>query len=187
MAPLLRQDIKFPDVTYGSFSLKSDERGGFRRLIDEKLINDFLELNKLSSFHMVQSNFSTNSKSGTWRGLHAQHAPNSETKFVTCVSGSILDVFLDFRKDSATFLQIGSIRLDSSKGDFVIIPKGFAHGYLTLLPESSVVYFVDAAYDAKSEFGINILDPQLSVSFRDQIRVISDKDKAWPILNKAIN
>lgn len=176
------QHFKFSQILTGENSLRSDERGSFRRLLDEKMVNEFLILTDQEIFHTVQSNFSTNLSPGTWRGFHAQVSPQSETKIVTCVSGCVLDVFVDIRPDSSTYLHHGTVELDSKKGNFVIIPKGFAHGYLTLQPNSSVVYFVDTNYDPASEIGFNVFDPTFDFSFRDRIISISEKDRNWPFL-----
>jgi dTDP-4-dehydrorhamnose 3,5-epimerase len=170
----------FPEVLTGCNALKIDERGAFRRLIDLDAVNFALAKFGEDPFQALQSNFSSNLKSGTWRGLHAQIAPFAETKVVTCVRGSVLDFFADMRPDSPNYLKLGHQPLTSNQGEFVVIPKGFAHGYLTLEEDSAVVYFVDAAYSSQHEVGFNILDPVLKFESGHKITAISEKDQQWP-------
>ncbi len=170
----------FPEVLIGFNLPRIDERGAFRRLIDFDLVNIALTKFGEEPFQALPSNFSSNLKSGTWRGLHAQIAPHAETKVVTCVQGSVIDFFSDMRPESPNYLKLGQHSLTTNHGEFIVIPKGFAHGYLTLEENSAVVYFVDAAYSSEHEVGFNILDPIFKFEWGDKISAISYKDQQWP-------
>ena len=176
---MLSKDIYLPEVLIGQQKPMIDERGIFRRLIDFQEIRDSYNLD---SYQVIQSNFSQNFETGTWRGLHAQKEPHAETKIVCCITGSVLDVSVDVRKSSSTYLKHTKITLDSQAGNFVIVPKGFAHGYLTLETNSSVVYFVDEAYSREFEIGFHVDDPALNLEISHLINIISPKDSAWPKL-----
>ena len=171
-----------PEILVGQQKPMIDDRGIFRRLIDFQEIRNG---NNLNSYQVIQSNFSQNFETGTWRGLHAQKEPHAETKIVCCITGSVLDVIVDVRKSSSTYLKHTKIKLDSQEGNFVIIPKGYAHGYLTLETNSSVAYFVDQAYYEEFEIGFHVNDPALNLEISHLVNVISLKDSVWPKL--AIN
>ncbi len=179
---MLIRDTFLPEILVGQQNPLIDERGIFRRLID---FQEIRRNNNLDSYQVIQSNFSQNIEIGTWRGLHAQKEPYAETKIVCCITGSVLDVIVDVRISSPTYLKHTKIKLDSQVGNFVIIPKGYAHGYLTLEVNSSVAYFVDQAYSKEYEIGFHVNDPRLNLEISHLINVISPKDSAWPKL--AIN
>jgi dTDP-4-dehydrorhamnose 3,5-epimerase len=174
-----RRDPNLPEVVFGDGLVFSDVRGNFRRLIDV----DSIKLN-LEVFSLKQSNFSSNKLKGTWRGFHAQRIPHAETKIVTCTRGSVLDFALDVRIESTTYGRYTSVVLSQDNGEFIIIPKGFAHGYLTLEDDSNIVYFVDEVYSPQHEFGINVFDPSLELNISSEIKMISDKDKSLPNLKR---
>lgn len=180
---LLKRHSSLPEVLLGINSPIFDDRGTFRRLFDKKDIECALSEFGEGSFQTIQSNLSTNLKSGTWRGLHTQVSSSAETKVVTCIQGSVLDFFVDMRRNSPNYLKLGSCSLNALVGEYVVIPKGFAHGYLTLEDNSSIVYFVDTPYSIKDEIGFNIFDPAFNFPFKDKIVSISDKDKNWPFLS----
>ena len=117
----------------------------------------------------------TTSKVNVVRGLHYQSEPHQLKKFVTCVSGEILDVFLDIRKDSPTFGQFGTIKLHSKDNYAVLIPEGFAHGYSTLSEESIVVYLQSGNFDKDCDRSINPLS--LNIDWLVENPIVSEKDK----------
>lgn len=119
-----------------------DERGYFSRTFCQ---NEFKKHGLKTN--LVQMSTSFNSKTGQIRGMHLQVAPYQETKIVRCTSGSIYDVIVDLREDSETFMESLSIILSDENGASLYIPKGFAHGFKTLEPNSNVFYMMDEFYN----------------------------------------
>jgi len=154
----------------------SDERGLFSRLY----CKSFFESNGLS-FHPAQINHSTSNTQGTLRGLHYQLSPFEEIKVVTCLQGEIFDVILDLRKESPTFEQHYSLTLSSEKREALLVPKGCAHGFLTLQENTDVLYFVSAPYSPSHEKGIRYNDPKYRISWPFNPLVISEKDQTHPL------
>ena len=155
-----------------------DDRGYFeRRFCAQELKEYGLQ------FRMIQVNKNFNVSPGTLRGLHFQDKPFSETKIVQCSSGSIQDVVVDIRKNSPTYLKHFSIIMTSQNGISLFIPKGFAHGYLSLEENSAALYMVDHAYEPRAEGGIRFNDPKLQINWMHSIVEISEKDQSWPYLD----
>ncbi len=144
------------------------------------------ELERLGiSIDFMQDNHAFNSLRGTLRGLHFQLEPHSQTKLVRCVSGAILDVAVDMRPGSQTFGQHVKAVLSADNWDQLLIPKGFAHGYLTLTDNVVVLYKVDQPYAAQHQGGLIWNDPDLAIDWgltSDFELVIADKDLALPRL-----
>tara|TARA_B100000401_G_scaffold432244_1_gene369348 strand:+ start:1185 stop:1718 length:534 start_codon:yes stop_codon:yes gene_type:complete len=169
----------FSDVFYIEPTKFEDSRGFFRENFNYR----DLKKNNLE-FNSVQDNYSFSKKRGTIRGLHFQNFPHEQAKIVYVASGEILDIFVDIRKDSKNYGKYSSIILNESTG-FVLIPRGFAHGFCTLKDETKVLYKVDNYYNLESESGIiwndsflNIDWPQLEEPF-----LISEKDKKLKSFN----
>ena len=118
------------------------------------------------------------------RGLHYQIDPFSQSKLITVLSGEILDVAVDLRKSSNTFGNHFKIRLSSDDKKSLFIPKGFAHGYLTLSDDTLVCYKVDNYYNRDSQRGISFQDPSLNIDWEYDISnfIISERDKKLPYL-----
>tara|TARA_Y100001970_G_scaffold204266_1_gene248685 strand:- start:194 stop:754 length:561 start_codon:yes stop_codon:yes gene_type:complete len=150
----------------------NDNRGFFMRTYDKNMI-----LKKKLVTEWVQENHSMSISKGTLRGLHFQFPPFSETKLVRCVKGSILDVFLDLRKDSESFGQWNSIELSSVNNKMVYIPKGFAHGFYSLTSNVEVLYKVDNIYNPDSECGIIWNDSDLKIDWPSNEPIVSSKDQ----------
>ena len=149
-----------------------DNRGFFMRTFDLNEFNNY-GLNKM----WVQENHSRSSQPGIIRGLHFQFPPYAETKLVRCISGKILDVFVDLRKDSGTFGQWESIELSEDNKKMVFIPRGFAHGYCTLSEVSEVLYKVDNFYAPEHEGGLLWNDSDVGIDWPVDDPVLSEKDK----------
>ena len=131
-------------------------------------------------FDFVQDNLSETFKKNTLRGLHFQIAPYEQTKLVKVISGSILDVFIDLRKKSDTYEKYGSYILSENDG-CLLIPKGFAHGFLTLTDNTKVLYKVDNYYNKEHERGIRWNDPFFNINWPTENNVvISKKDSNLP-------
>lgn len=128
-AYLIEQDRRF------------DERGYFARIF---CIKEFSELGL--STNLVQISTSCNNKKGQIRGMHYQEEPYAETKIVRCTRGAVYDVMLDLRTDSPTFNQWHGEELSEENGKMLYIPKGFAHGYKTLMKNTELLYMMDQLY-----------------------------------------
>ena len=158
----------------------NDNRGFFARAFCVKeLAGAGIDMNA------VQINTSHNYKKYTLRGLHSQIAPNEEIKIIRCVRGAIFDVAVDVRPSSPTFGKYVSAELTQENGRMLVVPKGFAHGYMTLCDEADVLYFVSEAYAPGSEKGYRFDDPFFDIKWPSkQGLTTSEKDLAWPYLNK---
>lgn len=132
-----------------------------------------------------QANMSLNAETGTLRGLHFQRAPAQETKFVRCVAGALFDVIVDNRPESPTYLQSFGAELSAENGRALYVPKGFAHGFLTLTPSAMAHYLVDEFYTPGVEGGLRYDDPALCIDWPGPVNVISEKDAAWPLIETA--
>lgn len=140
-------------------------------------------LNKIVCVNFVQDNESK-SKKGVIRGLHFQAPPFEQTKLVRCVSGKVLDVSVDLRKNSKTFGKYYAIEISSKNKKQVLIPKGFAHGFQVLSDEAIVHYKVDKFYNPSSESGIIWNDKDLLIKWNYEIEpILSKKDLELKFFN----
>jgi dTDP-4-dehydrorhamnose 3,5-epimerase len=156
---------------------REDERGFFSRFFCKKEFNQ----NKLNG-EIVQINNSFSINKGTFRGLHFQNAPMSEEKIVRCVSGSLLDIIVDMREESITYLKHFKVELSSSNRNALFVPKGFAHGFLTLEDNTEAFYLTTQFYSPEHESGLRYDDPKLNISLPFEPLHITDKDKNWKLL-----
>ena len=108
--------------------------------------------------------------------MHFQYAPYSETKIVTCLRGEILDVAIDIRKDSPTFMQHHTEVLNSENQSSLYIPEGFAHGFQALTEDCQLIYLHSSFYSSNSEGALNALDPTLAIDWPLQVSEISERD-----------
>jgi dTDP-4-dehydrorhamnose 3,5-epimerase len=153
---------------------RGDERGFFARAF---CVNEFKAAGCVDRF--VQVNNSSSATPGTLRGMHYQLAPKAETKVVRCIKGALWDVILDLRSDSPTFGQWYGETLSADNRRMMYCPKGFAHGFITLEPDTEAFYFVDEFYAPQTERGVRYDDPKFNIQWPTQPVVISDKDKNW--------
>jgi len=131
----------------------------------------------------VQDNHSFSAKKGTLRGLHFQNDPMAQAKLVWCTRGALLDVAVDLRSDSPTYKKWFSIELTSENKKQLLIPRGFAHGFLTLVDNTEVQYKADNSYSKEHERSIRYDDPELSVDWGIMGELIlAEKDKNAPFL-----
>ena len=149
----------------------SDERGSFFRVFCER---EFSNHGIESSF--VQMNQSINLKKGTFRGLHYQKKPFGEGKMVKCSRGSIIDFFLDLRRDSQTFMQYGKVKLSDENKSMIYLPKGIAHGFITLEDNTHLLYYHTEFFVPESQATVNYKDPKVDLDISESIRFISSKD-----------
>ena len=157
---------------------RRDERGHFLRGYDER---EFAAAGLPT--HWVQGNESL-SAANVVRGLHFQRPPHAETKLVRAVSGAVFDVFVDLRRGSPTFGQWDALELSAERGNAVLVPRGFAHGFCSLAEATVVSYLVDNAYAPASEGGLAWDDPRLAIPWPLRApAIVSAKDRAWPSLD----
>jgi len=129
---------------------------------------------------VTQSNTSFNESSGTLRGMHFQAPPFSEAKIVRCTKGAIYDVIVDIRANSPTFRQWFGVELNDDNRDSLYIPKGFAHGFITLQDHTEVVYLMSDFYVPSASRGFRHDDPAFAIKWPCDALHLSEKDKAWP-------
>lgn len=158
----------------------SDERGSFMRLHCEDSLKEKLGIN----FNTKQINFSHTVKKGSVRGMHYQQAPALEGKIVRCIQGRILDVAVDLRKNSKTFLQNFAIELSESNDLALIIPKGFAHGFQVLEDNSKMIYLHNESYTPKHERGIRYDDPRLNINWSLKPINLSERDLGFELIDE---
>jgi dTDP-4-dehydrorhamnose 3,5-epimerase len=130
----------------------------------------------------VQDNHSLSVQTGIVRGLHYQLAPKAQTKLIRVIAGAILDVVVDLRRGSPTFGQWEAFELSALNKHELLVPKGFAHGFCTLLPNTEVQYKVDEFFSADHDRGIAWNDPALVIPWPVETPVLSDKDSRHPPL-----
>ena len=167
------EELDLPGVWLAKSPTYRDSRGLFREWFQA---SDFQNASGIE-FVTSQSNCST-SVENVIRGIHFSRSTIGQAKFVTCVQGSILDVVIDLRKSSNTFMQSIQVELNSEEGYSVFIPSGFGHGFLTLDSANTVVYNLTSGYDPKSEFTIDAFDPKLSISWPTKNVLRSDRDSS---------
>ena len=133
---------------------------------------------------IAQANLAYNKQKGTIRGMHFQFPPAAETKLVRCTRGAILDIIVDLRPESPTFLQHTAVELNEENFRTLYVPERFAHGYQVLRDGTDTSYQVGEFYAPGSEGGLLYNDPRLGLNWPLLITVISDKDKGWKPLTE---
>jgi dTDP-4-dehydrorhamnose 3,5-epimerase len=158
---------------------RGDDRGFFARAFCQK---EF-EAHGLKPL-IAQANISFNYRKGTLRGLHFQFPPAAETKFVRCSRGAIVDVIVDVRPESPTFLQHVAVELTAENRRGLYVPERFAHGYQVLEDNTETTYQVGQFYTPAAESGLRFSDPRLGIDWPLPATDMSDKDRAWPLLHE---
>lgn len=132
------------------------------------------------NFCFVQDNESLSAAEGTLRGLHYQAPPFAQAKLVRVVRGAILDVAVDARSGSPQYGAWVSERISAENGVQILVPRGFLHGFVTLVPDTHVIYKVDNAYDAASDGGVAWNDPDLAIDWQcgEGAVTLSEKDRS---------
>lgn len=153
----------------------SDERGFFARLYCP---DEFASAG--ISFTPAQVNLSRNIRSHTLRGLHYQEPPYAEAKLIQVTRGSAYDVVVDLRRDSATFGKWIAFDLDAASTRAIFVPEGCAHGFLTLEPDTDVLYHMTPAYVPGHAKGYRWDDPVLNIRWPAEPNFLSASDTAWP-------
>tara|TARA_B100000214_G_C23669798_1_gene491391 strand:+ start:97 stop:639 length:543 start_codon:yes stop_codon:yes gene_type:complete len=151
-----------------------DERGYFYESFNKSKV-----IKGLNNLNFVQDNVAYTEKKYTFRGLHQQKGQYSQGKLISVVSGTILDIVVDIRPESATFGDHSKILIDDENSYQLFVPDGFLHGYLTLKDETTVIYKTTCKYKPEAEIGVNIFDENLKIELpcsRDEV-ILSPKDK----------
>jgi len=169
--------LEIPDAWVAKFDVHRDARGCFHewfKLSEIEMLTGF-------QFNIEQANIST-SKKGVIRGLHYSLSPQGQAKWLTCVSGKILDVIVDIRLGSPTFGKFVTIEIDSSSSNAIFIGPGLAHGFSVLEENTAVAYLLSSPYSPSHEHAINPFDPQLKIDWKlsENNIVISQKDLTAP-------
>jgi len=163
----------------GAFEIRiepfHDERGLFARTWCQKEFDS----RGLDS-RLVQCSISFNTRKGTLRGMHYQASPFAETKLVRVTQGAIFDVILDLRPESPTFKRWAGILLTAELRNMAYVPKGCAHGFLTMEPETEVFYQMSEVYNAESARGVRWNDPAFAIEWPGRLVVISERDRTYP-------
>ncbi len=157
---------------------RGDERGSFARSMCR---DEFVSRGIIGDF--VQQNISTSRQAGTLRGMHFQRAPYAEAKLVRCLHGAILDVIVDLRADSPSYLRHEAFELSAKNKHQLYVPPGFAHSFQSLVDDVEVSYLVSAPYTPAAEGGLRYNDPLLGISWPLTVTAISEKDAGWPLLD----
>ncbi len=171
-----------PDVKVFVPKKHGDHRGFFAETYNQR---SFAEAGVDLVF--VQDNQSYSVEPGVLRGLHFQSAPCAQDKLVRVLRGRVLDVAVDIRRSSPTFGQHVKVELTPEKFNQILVPKGFAHGILTLDPHTELLYKVTDFYSPENDYGILWNDPDLGIdwSIDENEVILSDKDRTQPRLNDA--
>ena len=132
---------------------------------------------------IAQANLAFNERKGTLRGMHFQFPPAAETKVVRCVRGGIVDIIVDLRPESPTYLRHFSVELDEDNYRALYVPERFAHGYQALRDDTVTLYQVGEFYTPSVESGLSCYDPRLGLSWPLPVSVISEKDQLFALLD----
>jgi dTDP-4-dehydrorhamnose 3,5-epimerase len=157
---------------------REDDRGFFARMFCQR---EFTERGLKPV--IAQANTAFNRRRGTLRGMHFQYPPAAETKLVRCPRGAILDIIVDLRPESPTFLRHAAVELNEENGLALYVPERFGHGYQALRDNTETTYFVGEFYTPGSEGGLRFDDPRLQLAWPLPVAAMSDKDRAWPLLD----
>ena len=133
---------------------------------------------------IAQANIAFNKSKGTLRGMHFQYPPAAETKLVRCTRGAILDIIVDLRPESATYLDHIAVELTANNHRALFVPERFAHGYQVLEDNTETSYQVGEFYTPNTEGGLHYRDPRLGLTWPLPVGEMSPKDAAWDMLEK---
>ena len=178
------RSLEIPDVKIISPKKYGDSRGFFSETYSKR---DFAEAGIHLDF--VQDNHSLSPQVGTLRGLHYQAPPFAQDKLVRVVSGRILDVAVDLRRDSPTFGKWVVAEISADEWNQILIPIGFAHAVCTLEPDTQLIYKVTNYYAPQHDFGVRWNDQDLNIKwpFSEDRLILSEKDKKQPFFKDLTN
>jgi dTDP-4-dehydrorhamnose 3,5-epimerase len=168
-----RPSKEFSGVEIYEYPKNADERGSFNKVFESNVFPNngtFAEFTSLA--------VSSNSKIGTIRGMHLQLKPYEEMKLITCLQGSVYDVFVDLRPGSQTFGDWGSVELSKVNRNVLFLPEGFAHGFQTTMDDTDILYAINGQYSKEYSRSILYSDEELSVGWPLPISSMSFGDKS---------
>ncbi|GAA0622396.1 MULTISPECIES: dTDP-4-dehydrorhamnose 3,5-epimerase [Thalassospira] len=166
-------DIKGVDLI--ELEKHSDDRGFFARsFCKQELASNGHE------FDIDQANLSFNHHAGTLRGMHYQAVPVGDPKIVRCISGAIFDVVIDLRPSSPTYCKWVGAKLSAANRNSLIIPAGCAHGFMTLEPNTEVLYLMGAPFVPDLASGVRWNDPTFDIEWPEKPAIINDRDANYP-------
>ena len=161
---------------------RADERGFFARSFAAE---EFAERGLQAD--VAHCNVSFNHRAGTLRGLHLSLPGHPESKFIRCTRGAIVDVAVDVRPDSPTYLKSVMVELSADNRAGLYLPPHLAHAYQTLTDDAEVLYMVSVPYKPGAEIGFRYDDPAFGLSWPLPVSAVSDKDAAWPAFDPESN
>jgi dTDP-4-dehydrorhamnose 3,5-epimerase len=131
---------------------------------------------------ITQINHTCTRRKGAVRGLHFQYPPHAETKLVSCMKGEVLDVAVDLRRGSPTFLKWHGEILSAANRRSLLIPEGYAHGFQALTEDCELIYLHTAAYHPEAEGALNVTDTGLNIAWRLPLDDLSERDRNHPFI-----
>lgn len=134
----------------------------------------------------VQENVGYSTHSGTLRGLHFQEPPFAEAKLVRCTAGAVWDVAVDLRPESSTYRNFVGMELSANERMMLYACEGCAHGYLSLTDGAEVRYMTSQFYKPQAASGVRYDDPAVSIDWPSEVRIVSDRDRSWPLLDVSL-
>ena len=175
-------ETKLPGAFILDLERREDNRGYFARTFCQHEFED----HGLKPV-IAQANAAFNKYRGTLRGMHFQFPPAAETKLVRCTRGGIVDIIVDLRPESPTFLEHVAVELTASNGRSLYVPERFAHGYQVLEDTTETSYQVGEFYTPGVEGGLSPFDPSLGLSWPIETTEISEKDAKWAPLTEVLD
>jgi len=154
-----------------------DERGFFARMFCQ---DQFADRKIVSTVAQCSTSFSA--RRATLRGMHYQTPPHGEEKFVRCTAGAIYDVIVDIRPASSTYGKWWGAELSGGNRRTLYIPRGFAHGFVTLEDDTEVFYMISTPYAASAARGLRWNDPAIGISWPIMPLIVSSRDQQWPMI-----
>jgi dTDP-4-dehydrorhamnose 3,5-epimerase len=176
------EDTAIPEIKVITPSRRADSRGYFAEWYNAAALAE-----AGIGFDFCQDNLSLSARKGTVRGLHFQRPPMAQTKLVSVIAGSAFDVALDLRLGSPTYLRHVAVELSAERGNQLLVPEGFAHGFCTLSDATLIFYKITAPYSPAHDAGIQWADPTLGIRWpvESAAAILSDKDRMLPRLDPA--
>src|ERR1700747_2891174 len=162
----------------GAFILDLEKRGDERGFLARMFCQKEFVAHGLKPL-IAQANIASSTRTGTLRGMHFQYPPAAESKLVRCTRGAILDIIVDLRPESPTYLQHVSVELNEDNQRALFVPERFAHGYQTLRDNTDTSYSVGEFYSPANESGILYNDPRLGLRWPLPVTVVSEKDQKF--------
>jgi dTDP-4-dehydrorhamnose 3,5-epimerase len=173
---LILNETELTDAYIVDLEPIADSRGFFARAWCERELGE-----QGLETRIAQCNMSFNRRKGTIRGMHFQRPPHEEVKLIRCIRGALFDVIIDLRPESATYKNWIGVELSDDNRRALYVPKGFAHGFQTLVDNTETFYMVSAFYAADAGAGVRWDDPAFGIDWPlGQPTEISDNDRNWP-------